>query len=79
MNLPQHVVDNLERRWAAKLEQDVETWKKRKPPRCRQQECRIDRPNATLQTERARLRSVEHRTGAGHRLAFQPMLRAARF
>jgi hypothetical protein len=32
MNLPQHVIDNIERRWAAKLQQEIEAWRKRKHP-----------------------------------------------
>ncbi len=57
MNLPQQVVDNLERQWAAKLEQDVEAWKKRKRPRCRQQQCRKDRPKRHAPV---RARSIAH-------------------
>ena len=32
MNLPQHIIDSVERRWAAKLQQEVEAWRRRKRP-----------------------------------------------
>ncbi len=30
MKLPNHIVDNIERRWAAKLQQEVDVWRARK-------------------------------------------------
>jgi len=30
VNLPRHIVDNVERRWAVKLEREVLEWRKRK-------------------------------------------------
>lgn len=33
MNLPRHIVDNVERRWAVKLEREVLEWRKRKSSR----------------------------------------------
>ena len=30
MNLPQHIIDSIERRWATKLQQEVEAWRQRK-------------------------------------------------
>ncbi|MEH2513615.1 hypothetical protein V1291_004969 [Nitrobacteraceae bacterium AZCC 1564] len=38
MDLPQHVIDNVERRWAAKLQQEADAWRKRKRPQPAQEQ-----------------------------------------
>jgi hypothetical protein len=67
MNLPQHVVDQLERRWAAKLQQDVEAWWKRKRPRPTQQKGRLNLPVRAL-TE---LKRGSNRRASGSELSLQ--------
>ncbi len=32
MDLPREIIESIERRWAAKLKQEIHTWKKRKRP-----------------------------------------------
>lgn len=43
MNLPQHIIDTVERRWAAKLQKDVDAWRKRKRPQQMQEQSRRNR------------------------------------
>lgn len=54
MNLPQHVIDNIERRWAAKLQQEVDAWRKRKQPAQEQElkTSRTDRPRVVPPTRK---------------------------
>jgi hypothetical protein len=33
MKLPSHIIDSVERRWAAKLQGEVDEWRERKRPR----------------------------------------------
>jgi len=50
MKLPQYIIDSVERRWAAKLQQEAEAWRQRKRPQLTQEHSRSTR--ATLPPKR---------------------------
>ncbi|MEH2513616.1 hypothetical protein V1291_004970 [Nitrobacteraceae bacterium AZCC 1564] len=71
MKLPQHVIDHVERRWAAKLQQEVDAWQNRKrPPQAQELETpRTDRSRvvpSSIKISGAAQRKLTRKAIAGH-------------